>query len=172
MIQHSPRLASSHAELHRNQMALRRARVEPIPNITAQVTVQYDYGTNDAITGLQIGMPIPVHNRNQGGVYAASANVRVAMQKIERTRMAAERELARKFGEYQNAKKQLLRIDAEIVPKAREVVRIALQAYAATEAGMADVLNAQRALLRALLRQQDPVARYVWPMWQLMVSVS
>lgn len=155
MIQHSPRLASSHAELHRNQMALRRARVEPIPNITAQVTVQYDYGTSDAITGLQIGMPIPVHNRNQGGVYAASANVRVAMQKIERTRMAAERELARKFGEYQNAKKQLLRIDAEIVPKAREVVRIALQAYAATEAGMADVLNAQRALLRALLRQQD-----------------
>ena len=100
-------------------------------------------------------MPIPKLNRNQGAIYEANANVRAALQKAERTRLAIERNLAEKYGVYDQANRQLQQIDNVIVPKAEEVVRIALGAYAAGEASLADVLNAQRSLLRSLLRQLD-----------------
>ena len=154
-IQNSPRLAAANAEIDRNRTALQRARVEPIPDVNTQVSVQYDFSTNNTFAGVQVGMPVPTWNRNQGGIYAANASVRAAMQKYEKTRLHVERELAQQFGLYENARRQLTRIEQQIVPKAQEVVKIALNAYKAGEAGMADVLNAQRSLLRAALRQQD-----------------
>ena len=56
---------------------------------------------------------------------------------------------------YQNARKQLDRLEGKIVPKTEEVVQATLKAYEAGELGMAYVLNAQRSLLRAVLRQQE-----------------
>lgn len=155
LIQHSPQLAAIHAEVSRNRAAVRRAIAEPIPNLNAQVSWQYDYSTNDSFTGVQLGMRIPKFDQNQGAIYEANANVRAAMQKHERVRMAIERDLAEKFGAYEQAKKQLQRIDKVIVPKAEEVVRIALGSYKAGEASLADILNAQRSLLRSLVRQLD-----------------
>ena len=155
MLRQSPRLAAGHAELARNQMALKRAQAEPTPNLNAQVSVQYDFASNDTFAGVQIGMPIPTRNRNQGGIYEANANVRAAMQKIDRIQMLVEKQLAVKYGAYQNAQKRLERISVRIVPKAEEVVRIALEAYEAGELGMADVLNAQRSLLKAVLGELD-----------------
>lgn len=151
----SPRLASIRAEVTRNQAALQRAMAEPIPDINTLLTLQYDFATDDTFAGFQVGMQIPKWNRNQGGVYAANAEVRAAMQKVDTTRLAIERELAKKYGVYENARKQLARIDELIVPKAEEVVRISLGAYQVGEASMADVLNAQRSLLRSLLRQLE-----------------
>lgn len=153
-MQQSPQIAAAMAELARNQTALRRARVEPVPNLSTQFAVQYDYGTDDAFASVQIGMPIPVLNRNEGGIYAANAEVRAAMQKVNRLQLAIERTLAERFGEYQNALGQLQRIDEQIVPKATEVVKISLAAYQAGELRMPDVLNAQRSLLRAMLGRQ------------------
>ena len=125
-----------------------------MPNLSTQFAVQYDYGTDDAFASVQIGMPIPVLNRNEGGIYAANAEVRAAMQKVNRLQLAIERTLAERFGEYQNALGQLQRIDEQIVPKATEVVKISLSAYQAGELRMPDVLNAQRSLLRAMLGRQ------------------
>ncbi len=155
LMQHSPQLAAVHAEVSRNRAAVRRAIAEPIPNLSAQVSWQYDYSTNDAFAGVQLGMQIPKFDRNQGAIYEANANVRASLQKNERVRLAIERNLAEKFGAYEQAKNQLRRIDEVIVPKAEEVVRIALGSYRAGEASLADILNAQRSLLRSLVRQLD-----------------
>lgn len=155
MIAQSPRLATVQAEIDRNRTALQRARVEPTPNLNTQFSVQYDFSTDGTFAGAQIGAVIPTLNRNQGEIYAANANVRAAMQKYEKLKLSLERDLADKFGLYQNAKKQLDRLEQKIVPKTEEVVQTTLNAYEAGELGMADVLNAQRSLLRAVLRQQE-----------------
>ena len=155
LMHQSPQLASANAEIARNRAQLARASAEPIPNVNAQVSVQYDFATYDTFAGVQLGMVIPRLNRNQGAIYEANASVRAALQKAERMRLAIEKQLAEKYGTYDQAKRQLQQIDNVIVPKAEEVVRIALEAYAAGEASLADVLNAQRSLLRSLVRQLD-----------------
>lgn len=155
LMQQSPLLATVRAEIARNRAALQRARVEPIPDVNAQVSWQYDFSTNDSFTGIQLGVNLPRLNRNQGGIYEANANVRAALQKATRVRLAIERNLAEKFGDYDQAQRQLERIDRIVVPKAEELVKIALASYAAGEASLADVLNAQRSLLRSLVRQLD-----------------
>ena len=155
LMQQSPLLATVQAEIARNRAALQRARVEPIPDVNAQVSWQYDFSTNDSFTGIQLGVNLPRLNRNQGGIYEANANVRAALLKATRVRLAIERNLAEKFGDYDQAQRQLERIDRIVVPKAEELVKIALASYAAGEASLADVLNAQRSLLRSLVRQLD-----------------
>lgn len=155
LMDQSPRLAALRAEVARSQMALRRAIAEPIPDLNAQLSVQYDFGSSDTFAGLQLGMPIPIRNQNQGGIYAAGANVRATMQKMDRVQMLIGKQLAVKFGAYQNARKRLQRIAVRIVPKAEEVVKIALEAYKAGEVGMPDVLNAQGSMLKALRGQLD-----------------
>lgn len=155
LMQQSPVLATVHAEIERNRAALQRARVEPIPDLTAQLSWNYDFSTDDTFTGIQLGMNLPRLNRNSGGIYEANANVRASLQKVERVRLAIEQRLAAKFGDYDQAQRQLGRIDKVIVPKAEELVKIALASYAAGESSLADVLNAQRSLLRSLVRQLD-----------------
>lgn len=155
LMQQSPQLASVNAEIARNRAQLARASAEPIPNVNAQVSVQYDFATHDTFTGVQLGMVIPRLNRNQGAIYEANASVRAALQKGERMRLAIEKKLAERYGVYDQAQRQLHQIDNVIVPKAEEVVRITLGAYGAGEASLADVLNAQRSLLRSLLRQLE-----------------
>ena len=153
--QQSPQLSAVLAELARNRATLARARVEPVPNISTQLSLQYDFDSQDTFTGVLVGMPIPVNNRNQGGIYAAAAEIRATMHQLERTRLAIESRLARIYGDYEFARRQLERIEQHIVPKATEVVRIALQAYEAGEVSMADALNAQRSLLRASLQRLE-----------------
>lgn len=154
-ITESPRLAAASASLSRAQWALRRAIAEPIPDVNAQIAVQYDFASGDTLTGVQIGLPIPKRNRNQGGIHAARAEIRAARQRLVRLQYQLEKQLAKKYGVYRNAKLQATRMSEKIVPKAEEVVRIAFDAYEAGEINMSDVLNAQRSLLRATLRHQD-----------------
>lgn len=155
MMQQSPQLAAIQAEIHRNQAALRRARAQPIPDLNTQFSLQYDVATNHTFAGVQMGMAVPKRNRNQGGIYAASAEIRAAMQKLERVRLLLERRLADKYGEFRSAHLQVARIKTEIVPKAEQLVKIAVRAYQQGEVGMINVLTAQSSMLRSTLQLQE-----------------
>ena len=113
----------------------------------------------------QNGYVKPLWNRNQGGIREAIANIRVAESKLIRVSLRIEQLLAKRFGQYENARLQVDRYSRRIIPKADEAVQIALKAYGAGELSVSDVLNAQRALLRASLRrlaaQQELRATYI-----------
>ena len=40
--------------------------------------VQYDNATEDTVTGVRVGLPLPIWNRNQGGIRQAQAELRQA----------------------------------------------------------------------------------------------
>jgi cobalt-zinc-cadmium efflux system outer membrane protein len=67
----SPEVSAAIVEIDKARVAVTRARVEPIPNITGQVLAQYDAASNTAIAGAQVTVPLPLWNRNQGGVAKA-----------------------------------------------------------------------------------------------------
>jgi len=154
-MQQSPQITAAESVVSRAEMALRRARVEPIPNLNTQFSLQYDFATDDTFAGVQVGVPVPKRNRNQGGIAEATANVHVAARGVERLRLSLERQLAEKYGAYRTAKLRVSQIAEQIVPKAEEVVRIAQRAYQADQTDLVQVLLAQQSMLRSTLNLQE-----------------
>lgn len=151
----NPILDASSAEIQREAAATHRARVEPIPNITGQLSVQYDYATNDTVAGVQVGWPWPIRNRNQGGIREANAKMRAAKNRRQRLERQLTKELAEEFSRFQQAKILTDQYSNVLIPQASEAQEMSIAAYAEGELGMADVLNALRAARQVNLSYLD-----------------
>jgi cobalt-zinc-cadmium efflux system outer membrane protein len=140
----SPEVAAAVSNLARAQMALRRARAEPIPDIITQFSVQFDNATEDTIAGVQVGMPLPIWNRNQGGIRQAEAEITQARRNADRVELDLKRRLAIAFQTYSSARAQADTYKTQILPKADETFRIVQRGYRLGELGYLDLLTAQR----------------------------
>ena len=74
IVSQSPEVSVARALVCEKQAMLRRQQVQMVPNVTGQLGVGYDDGTNSGLLNLQVGAPIPVWNKNSGNVTAAYAD--------------------------------------------------------------------------------------------------
>lgn len=140
----SPEMAAAVADLSRSRRALNRAYAEPVPDIGTQFTVQYDNSTDDTIAGIQVGMPLPIWNKNQGGIRQAQAEITAASQNIDRVALDLQNRLAATFREYANARTQAQTYATEILPRADRTFQLVQSGFALGELGYLDLLTAQR----------------------------
>lgn len=160
----SPELGAAMTDILRAQTALRRATVEPIPNISAQASVQYDESSNYTVGGLQIGIPLPLWNRNQGGIRQAQADVAHARRNADRVELDLKRRLAEAFQQYANARAQATTYAGSILPKARQTIELVQRGYQLGEVGYLDLLAAQRTFSQANLAYLDSLSS-LWNSW-------
>ena len=145
IVSESPLLASAIARVDRARANLQRQNVQAIPNITAQLGVGHDDGTGDDFANIQLSLPLPVHNKNQGNIRAAHAEYCEATQNVQRLRMQIRRELARVLREYQIAQATVQQYETAILPKAEETLGLMQTAQEAGEFDFLRVLTARRA---------------------------
>jgi len=140
----SPQVASKVAAIDKAtcQVAVERAAV--VPDITAQLAVQYDDATNDTVTGVQVGMPLPLWNRNRGGIGRARAELTAARRQLEATEQRLSRQLAVVYGRTQNAATKLAALQSEVLPRARENLDLVNTGYQAGEVSFFELLIVQR----------------------------
>lgn len=148
----SPQLAAAQARVDRARANLERQRAQPIPNVTAQLGAGYDNGTGQGLVNVQLGLPIPVHNRNQGNIRAAYAEFCAATQNVDRIRAEIRRDLARVMREYSIAEATVSRYETSILPKAEETMKLMREAQEAGEFDFLRVLTARRSYFDANLR--------------------
>lgn len=148
----SPEIAVAKARLDRACANLERQRLQPIPNITTQFGLAGDDSTGDAFTNLQVSLPLPVHNKNQGNIRAANAEYCAASQNVERVRARIRRDLARTLGEYRNAEVVVAAYRDRILPNAKSVLELMQSAKDAGEFDFLRVLTARRAYFDASLK--------------------
>ncbi|MBI1315184.1 hypothetical protein GC176_28165 [bacterium] len=84
------------------QYNLRLQEVTPIPNIELYTAVQHDATTplDNFSYNLQIGLPVPVFNRNQGNITSAHAQVTRSQQDLIDKRNTLQNMLAEIYGRY------------------------------------------------------------------------
>lgn len=160
----SPEMAAAIAELSRSRRALNRACVEPVPNVHTQLAVQFDDATNDTVTSVQVGVPLPLWDRNQGGIRQAQAEVTVASQNIDRVALDLQRRLALEFREYSNAQTRAHTYAEQILPKADQTFDLVRRGYAAGEVGYLELLTAQRTYAETNLTYLDALDA-LWESW-------
>ena len=140
----SPQMTSAAASLQRARWSLQLACAQITPDVTGQVGVGYDAGSDDTFARVGVSVPLPIRNRNQGNIRAAQASVAAASAKIDQTQLALQKALADAVGRYEVARQTYLQLRQEISPDAEEAFDLARKAFESGEADFLQVLTAQR----------------------------
>jgi cobalt-zinc-cadmium efflux system outer membrane protein len=149
----SPEMAVVLTKRDRAQVALRRAKAEKVPNVTVDALLNVrDNGIGgDADGGLQVSLPLPLWNRNQGAVAQADSQLVMAQQDINSLRLDLQNRLAAVFERYSNAYYQVRLYRDEILPAAKRALELTRRNYTRGEAIYDDLLTSQRTFSAANL---------------------
>jgi cobalt-zinc-cadmium efflux system outer membrane protein len=147
----SPELAGAQAEVARAEWTLRRAVVEPRPNLDVQAGTQYDYGTQYQIQFVQAGIEVPLFDRNQGNIRKAQAEITAARADVARLELNLQSRLAAAFERYSNARQQVDLYARQILPNAKASLELVDVARRQGEFSYLRLLTSQRTFAQANL---------------------
>lgn len=143
-------------EIQKTQIQLRRAIVEPWPNLNLQGGYQYSVEGPRNDQGIaQLAFSVPLWNRNQGGIRAARAETARAVAQLQRVENELSQQTAQALGQYLAAERRAAIYEENILPKAREVFRINRSLFEQGQTDFLRLLQSQRTLIEADLGYVD-----------------
>ncbi|HEX6045237.1 MAG TPA: TolC family protein [Pyrinomonadaceae bacterium] len=160
LVQQSPDIRVAQAGVERARAVLASARAQRIPDLFLRGGLGYNYerfepeipsigGQRKGLEGrLEVGVNVPIFNRNQGGIAAAEAELGIAERELERLQLVLRSRFAASFREYRNAQQMVERYRAQVVPRARDAYRTYLTNFRQMAAAYPQVLIAQRTLFQ------------------------
>ena len=147
----SPQLARSYANVAWKRTLLAQAKAAVQPNLFSVVGLQQDTESDDLIGNVQLGMPLPLFNRNQGNIQEAYAELRKAELDIERTKLAIRSRLASTYEVYMNSWNEVNQYTHHILPDARAALDLVVRGYEQQQFDILTVLDAERTYAKANL---------------------
>ena len=156
----SPEVKVAQAGVERARAVLSRARAERIPDLFLRGGLGYNYERFDPLPPsnvgqrkgaegrLEVGVNVPIFNRNQGGIAAAEAELAIAERDLERLQLVLRSRFASGFREYRNAQQMVERYRTQVVPRARQGYQMYLASFRQMAAAYPQVLIAQRTLFQ------------------------
>ena len=156
-LRESPELKLAQQAIDRGEASLTQARKAVIPDLEMTGILVNDYTplkeTNPSratgvMGGAQIGVQLPIFNRNQGNIAAAKGEVESAKQELERVKLQLQRDLASMFRDYDAARITVQQYKTEMLPRAEEAYRLYQTNYQKMAAAYPQVLISQRTLFQ------------------------
>jgi cobalt-zinc-cadmium efflux system outer membrane protein len=105
---------------------LRLDRVKPIPDVYIYGTFQKDFttpGFQNVSYNTQLGVPLPIFDRNRGAIINAEGDLMRADQQVRRMQLDLQRQLAQVFGDYETNRSNVQRYREKILPDATRAYR-------------------------------------------------
>jgi len=145
-LEQNPDLARRAEELARRQAALDLERSQAVPDVTLGVGARYfnESDNHSFLAGLSI--PLPVFDRNQGGIRAAEERLAMASEDHESIRRQLMARLSVIFGEFCASYSKSIRLRDKVLPKSEAVYEGSLEGYRLGKFGLLETLDAQRAV--------------------------
>lgn len=156
----NPDIARWNDELTLRRAALQQAKSVRMPDVTiiAGMDRFRDTGTESYRAGASV--PLPLFNRNQGGIREAFANSEKADKERATVLLTLERELFTAFQEMTMLHKEIIALTTEVLPVARDVFESARTGYQQGKFSYLEVLDAQRTLFNAENRHIETLVNY------------
>ena len=98
--------------------------------------------------GVQIGVQLPIFNRNQGNISAAKAGMESARQEVVRMKLQVARDVAGLFRDYESARTTVQQYKNEMLPRAEEAYKLYRTNYQNMAAAYPQALISQRTLFQ------------------------
>lgn len=160
---------SARPDLLAAQRAVQRADTETAlqralrtPNITVGGGYRRDFGSDGVVFGMTV--PLPLSNRNQGGLARAEAERRQASNLAAATAASVALDVQQAVNASDISRARVQYIEGEYLTPARESRDIVLAAYRLGTADLIDFLDAQRAF-------RDTVRTYNRALYELRLSL-
>lgn len=154
-LRESPEVRLAQQEVQRAEASLAQARKVPIPDLQLTGLLVQNYEpleTTRKPTGLQggaqIGVQLPIFNRNQGGIAAASGEIESAKGELARLKLQLQRDLAGMFRDYNSARLIVQQYKVEMLPRAEQAYRLYQANYQKMAGAYPQVLISQRTLFQ------------------------
>jgi len=138
----------------RAELELRRARLEPYPDVRLGVAGGRIGETGESILELGLAVPLPILDRSKGRKQEAQAHLRIA----EADERAIEQRLIHDWRiasfRFRAASEQVTSYRERILPKANEALRLVQAGFEQGKFGFLDLLDTQRTAAEARLAYQ------------------
>lgn len=159
-IQDNPDLARWTTEMAMRSAAIALAKAEGVPDVTPFGGVRLLGGAEDTAFVAGVAMPLPIFDRNQGGVLESRIRGTQAEQLRRAAHVRVHTDLAVAYQALDAAYNDVVIVQTEIEPSARSAVEAAEEAFRQGKIGALDLLDAQRTLFAARQQYVDVQASY------------
>lgn len=155
LLRESPEIRAAQVNVERARAALERVKAERIPNLFVRTRVGYnsqsfapgkDVGFE---AGVEIGVPLPLFDRQQGNLATAEADLEHARREVQRLELALRSQVASAIKSYEDSRAEAERYQREILPRAQQAYELYLKGFRQMAAAYPQVLIAQRTLFQA-----------------------
>ena len=160
LLAESPEMAAAQAGAQRARCELARQKARRMPNVDLSAAVRHHDLTDGTVADLQVGVPLPIFNRNQGNICKARSEWIAAEAEVERIELALQDRLAMSFRQYQDAENRVREYSAEILPTAKTTLELVRAGYPKQEADYITLLTAQRTYRRVHLAYLESLREY------------
>ena len=171
----SPEIRAAQVGTTRSELAVRQARAAVTPDVVTRGGLHYnrerlELGGRSVgwQAHVEVGVQIPIFNRNQGNIAAARAEAERAAFAVERARLELRSRLASAFREYQDSLAAIERYKTQMIPSAQRAYDLYLNSFRQMAAAYPQVVITQRNLFQL---QEDYVATLV-SAWQRAVEIQ
>ena len=163
-----PELRAAQVAVEHAKLNLRRAEVQPIPNVTVGSGYTYQGQNRSSDWDVGVSVTLPLWDKNQGNIQAAHAQVGAATKQVEHVENDLVNRLATAFSSYESARKRSERYKTSVVPRAQRTYELSRKAYQGGQFEYLRVLQAQRAMAEANLE----LVRSLGEMWQAASEIA
>ena len=156
IIRDSPAVKRARQDILRSEAELKSAKREPVPDLQIHAGVQnnlepLDVAPNQSV-GIQAfvtaGISLPLFNRNQGNIAAASADLTRAQAEVRRMELSLRQDTQPLLQTYLSDQQQVERYRTEMIPRAERAYHLYLEKYKGMGAAYPQVLVSQRTLFQ------------------------
>jgi cobalt-zinc-cadmium efflux system outer membrane protein len=167
-------ITAAQFRISRNQYNLRLQQVTPIPDVTVYSALQRDSTSsltpNRTTFNMQVSVPVPVFNRNQGNITSARATLVDADRNYVTVKNQLQADLADAYNRYTTSQAIVANYREIILPDQVRVYRATYSRFriAGQEVDFAQVVVAQQTLVQAVIGYLEAVTGQ----WQSTVEVA
>ena len=154
-LERSPDLARLDAVVAQRRANLTLQRAAAVPDVTVQGYVRRLEATNETAFVAGAAIPLPIFDRNQGGIARAQAELLQAEVEVERGRLTVTAAIVTAERRLDLARRTASALRGEAVPAAEQAARFATGGFSAGKFTYLEVLDAQRVLSDARSQLND-----------------
>jgi len=156
IVNESPAVKIAELGVKRAEAAVVREKREPVPDLQLRGGVQQNgellSAPNGRAVGLQgfadVGVRIPIFNRNQGNIATAKADAERAKREVERVKLLLRERAASVVQNYTFSQTAVDRYKNQMIPRAQKAYEMYTRKYQEMAAAYPQVLIAQRTLMQ------------------------
>ncbi|MGE0406183.1 MAG: TolC family protein [Candidatus Korobacteraceae bacterium] len=164
----SPAVRIARAFEVRAEATIARERREPVPDLQIRAATHYNRELREPVVGstgvdsaLEIGIQIPLFNRNQGAVQAARADLERAQQETRRVQLRLRAGASTVLQQYESTRAAVERYRERMIPRAQRAYGAMVQRWGQMAASYPQLLMSQRTLF-ALQRNYITALENLW----------